>query len=70
IVKKLPEDTMTVNVVDGFQTQITSGAASFTINGLDPENYPLAFVRADYGLRFRKSGCSHPKRRCMVNHGW
>lgn len=31
---------MTVNVVDGFQTQITSGAASFTINGLDPENYP------------------------------
>ena len=40
IVKKLPEDTMTVNVVDGFQTQITSGAASFTINGLDPENYP------------------------------
>lgn len=40
IVRKLPDDKMTIEVLDHFQTQITSASASFTINGLDPNNYP------------------------------
>jgi DNA polymerase III subunit beta len=40
IVKKLPNDNMTVEVTNGFQTEITSGTASFTINGLDASDYP------------------------------
>ncbi|GLB46101.1 DNA polymerase III subunit beta [Philodulcilactobacillus myokoensis] len=40
IVKKLPQDTMTLDVTDNFQTRITSGSSSFDINGLDPTNYP------------------------------
>lgn len=40
IVKRLPEDNMTLDVTEGFQTEITSGSASFTINGLDANNYP------------------------------
>ncbi|WP_268912195.1 DNA polymerase III subunit beta [Lentilactobacillus sp. SPB1-3] len=40
IVKKLPEDTLTIEITDNFQTVITSGSASFTINGLDANNYP------------------------------
>lgn len=40
IVKKLPEDSMTISVSDGFQTTITSGASSFNINGLDANTYP------------------------------
>ncbi|WP_283679602.1 DNA polymerase III subunit beta [Lentilactobacillus sp. Marseille-Q4993] len=40
IVKKLPEDTLTIEVGDNFQTAINSGTAAFTINGLDANNYP------------------------------
>ena len=40
IVKRLPEQTMTVTVKDGFQTEITSGSAAFNINGQDANNYP------------------------------
>lgn len=40
IVRKLPDDKMTIEVLDHFQTLITSASASFTINGLDPNNYP------------------------------
>lgn len=40
IVKKLPLDTMTLEVADNLQTNITSGQSSFTINGLDANNYP------------------------------
>lgn len=40
IVRKLPEETMTVEVLDRFQTSITSASASFTINGIDANNYP------------------------------
>ncbi|AEB28754.1 DNA polymerase III, subunit beta [Carnobacterium sp. 17-4] len=40
IVKKLPEETMTIEILDHFQALITSATASFTINGLDPNNYP------------------------------
>ncbi|KPN80932.1 DNA polymerase III subunit beta [Apilactobacillus kunkeei] len=40
IVKKLPSDKMTLSVENGFQTEITSGTSSFTINGLDAADYP------------------------------
>ncbi|KRM69572.1 DNA-directed DNA polymerase III, beta chain [Apilactobacillus ozensis DSM 23829 = JCM 17196] len=41
IVKKLPEDLVTIEVnEDNLQTVIKSGAASFTINGLNAEDYP------------------------------
>lgn len=40
IVKKLPEETMKIVVNDHYQATITSGSASFTINGLDAVNYP------------------------------
>lgn len=40
IVKKLPDEKMTLSVTNGFQTEITSGTSSFTINGLDAADYP------------------------------
>lgn len=40
IVKKLPDETLTLTVSDGFHTTITSGAAEFKINGLDANNFP------------------------------
>ena len=40
IIKKLPDKQVTIEVTDGFQTQITSGTASFTINGQAANNYP------------------------------
>ncbi|WP_218683907.1 DNA polymerase III subunit beta [Carnobacterium maltaromaticum] len=40
IVKKLPDEMMEVEVLDHFQTLITSANASFTVNGLDANNYP------------------------------
>ncbi|KRM96984.1 DNA-directed DNA polymerase III subunit beta [Liquorilactobacillus aquaticus DSM 21051] len=40
IIKKLPESVLTINVTDNYQTEITSGQASFTIKGLDADNYP------------------------------
>ncbi|MCD2257160.1 DNA polymerase III subunit beta [Agrilactobacillus fermenti] len=40
IVKRLPEDQMTLTVGEGFQTTITSGTSSFNLNGLDANGYP------------------------------
>lgn len=40
IVRKLPEDTFTFEVIENNQVVITSGKALFTINGLDADNYP------------------------------
>lgn len=40
IIRKLPEDTFTLEVLDNNQVAITSGAAEFVVNGLDPDNYP------------------------------
>jgi len=40
IVKKLPMDTVEMEVVNQFQTVIRSGKAEFNLNGLDPEEYP------------------------------
>lgn len=40
IIRKLPEDVFTLEVLDNNQVAITSGAAEFVVNGLDAENYP------------------------------
>lgn len=40
IVKKLPMDTVEIEVQANFQTIIRSGKAEFNLNGLDPEEYP------------------------------
>ena len=40
IVKKLPAETVTLEVKTGFLTTITSGPAEFKINGQDANNYP------------------------------
>ena len=40
IVKRLPNDEVSIEVTEGFQTLITSGTASFTLNGLDANDYP------------------------------
>lgn len=40
IVKRLPEESMTVEIGDNLQAVITSGASEFTINGLDAASYP------------------------------
>lgn len=40
IINRLPEDTMTMEVLDNNQVAITSGKAHFMVNGLDPDNYP------------------------------
>ncbi|WP_314062962.1 DNA polymerase III subunit beta [uncultured Vagococcus sp.] len=40
IIRKLPEDLFTLEVLDNNQVAITSGAAEFVVNGLDAENYP------------------------------
>ena len=40
IVRTLPDDFFTLEVLEHFQTAITSDTSSFTIHGLDAENYP------------------------------
>ncbi len=40
IIRKLPSDTIKIEVKDNFQTIIKSGKSEFKINGLDAINYP------------------------------
>jgi len=40
IIRKLPETTLTLEVIENNQVAITSGKADFTVNGLDADNYP------------------------------
>ncbi|GIN13137.1 DNA polymerase III subunit beta [Shouchella clausii] len=40
IVKKLPGETIEIQVHDQFAATIRSGSSVFTLNGLDPEEYP------------------------------
>ncbi|HEY4551551.1 MAG TPA: DNA polymerase III subunit beta, partial [Bacillaceae bacterium] len=40
IVRKLPMDTVEIEVLSHHQTIIRSGKAEFNLNGLDPEEYP------------------------------
>ncbi|UOY91377.1 DNA polymerase III subunit beta [Ectobacillus sp. JY-23] len=41
IVKKLPKDTVEIEVENHFMTKIKSGKAEFNLNGLDAQEYPL-----------------------------
>ncbi|MFJ5624462.1 DNA polymerase III subunit beta [Peribacillus loiseleuriae] len=48
IVRKLPMDTVDIEVLNGFQTIIRSGKAEFNLNGLDAEEYPhLPIIEED-----------------------
>lgn len=40
IVKKLPGETLTIQVNDRHQAIITSGSSEFVVNGMDAEDYP------------------------------
>lgn len=40
IIKKLPGETLSVNVLENKQTIISAGKSEFTINGIDAINYP------------------------------
>ncbi|MCQ6265072.1 DNA polymerase III subunit beta [Fictibacillus sp. WQ 8-8] len=40
IVKKLPNDTVEIEVGERFETKLRSGASEFSLVGLDPEEYP------------------------------
>ncbi|PWA12067.1 DNA polymerase III subunit beta [Pueribacillus theae] len=40
IIRKLPADTVELEVMDRFSTKIKSGQSEFNLNGLDPEEYP------------------------------
>lgn len=40
IVKKLPQDTVEIEVINQLQTVIRSGKAEFNLNGIDAEEYP------------------------------
>jgi DNA polymerase-3 subunit beta len=41
IVKKLPQDTVEIEVINQLQTVIRSGKAKFNLNGIDAEEYPM-----------------------------
>ena len=40
IIRRLPEDYFTMEVIENNQVLITSGKAHFTVNGLDADSYP------------------------------
>lgn len=40
IIKKLPDQEVSIAINDGFQAVITSGTAEFTVNGQDANNFP------------------------------
>lgn len=47
IIRRLPEETFTLEVLENKQVAITSGKANFIVNGLDADNYPhLPVVKA------------------------
>lgn len=51
IVRKMPDDMITVTVDEKFQISIRGGISSFTISGSDPEEYPeLPDVESEKGI--------------------
>ena len=56
IVRKLPDEEVTVNVDDKLQVSIRGGASSFTITAMDAEDYPeLPDVNAEKGISMPQS---------------
>lgn len=52
IIRKLPEDTLTISVDEKFQVSIRAGQSSFTITAMDAEDYPeLPDVSYTNGIR-------------------
>ena len=52
IVKKLPDDSVKIEVQDHLNTKITSGTAEFNLNGLDPTEYPhLPEISTDHSFQ-------------------
>ena len=62
IIRKLPDDTVSIQVDENFKVSIKGGISSFTITALSADDYPRAAVRAEsHDLRHdlrrqRKSG--------------
>lgn len=40
IIRRLPDNTVTLELIENNQVAITSGKANFTVNGLDADSYP------------------------------
>ena len=40
IIRKMPTDTITFEVLDGFKIKISSGSSEYNLNCLDPSDYP------------------------------
>lgn len=56
IVRKLPDDMVTVTVDEKLQVSIRGGASSFKIAAMDPEDYPeLPDVESNRGIRIPQS---------------
>jgi len=55
IVKKLPDDTVTIEVDSRLMTRIQSGHSEFNLNGMDADEYPrLPVLREENTLSIRK----------------
>lgn len=51
IIRRLPEETVTLEVIEKNQVLITSGKAHFTVNGLDADSYPqLPVVSSEHSI--------------------
>ena len=56
IIRKLPDDQVTVEVDNKLQVSIRGGASSFQITAMDPEDYPdLPDVNSEEGIRLPQS---------------
>lgn len=55
IVRKLPSDIVNIEVDSRLITKITSGSSEFTLNGLDPEEYPrLPIIEEENVIEVKK----------------
>lgn len=56
IIRKLPDEEVTIEVEKDFQVSIRGGASSFKITAMDPDDYPdLPDVTAEKGIRLPQS---------------
>ncbi len=60
IVKKMPGDTVQIEVDHRFISRLTSGSSEFNLNGLDPEEYPnLPVLEENQIMKVRTSLLRH-----------
>ncbi|GAY77229.1 DNA polymerase III beta subunit [Sporolactobacillus inulinus] len=56
LVRKLQDEDVHIEVDSRFIAKITSGATEFSLNGLDPEEYPnLPIINGSDAFRIRKT---------------